>query len=169
MKKLYYREDSCSHVTDGILVQRNISYGMLKKMQSRTMTRQECLSEYGKLLAEIVNTAAPLIRDLQEAENGLVSREELKEKYRPWAGRVRSMYIQLSEQERPPRDLYEWSEGICDLAGWLLDLSLYLERESIREERDRWLIRNALSRYYESMDALAGLEAGAGIRKNGAD
>lgn len=168
MKKRYYREDRYSHVTDGILVQRNISYGMLKKMQSGTMTRQECLSEYGKLLAETVNTAAPLIRDLQETENGLISREELKEKYRLWAGRVRAMYIRLSEQERPPRDLYEWTEGICDLAGWVLDLSLYLERESIREERDRWLIRNALRHYYESMDALAELEAGAGIRKNGA-
>ena len=169
MKRRYYREDNYSHVADGILVQRNISYSMLKKMQKREMTRESCLSEYGKLLAGIVCMAEAFIRDLQEAENGLVSLKDLKERCGPWANKVRAMYIRLSDAERPPRDLYEWTEGICGLAGWVLDLSLYLEKESLEEERDRWLIRNALRHYYESLEALAGLEGKAGIRKNGDD
>lgn len=167
MQRRYYREDRYSHVTDGILVQRNISYSMLKQMQTGEMTRQACLSEYGKILADTAGMAETFIRDLQEAENGLVSMKDLKVRYGSWTGRIRALYIRLSEAERPPQDLYEWTEGICDLAGWVLDLSLYLERESIREERDRWLIRNALRHYYESLHALAELEINAGIRKNG--
>ena len=156
-------------MADGILVQRNISYSMLKKMQKREMTRESCLSEYGKLLAGIVCMAEAFIRDLQEAENGLVSLKDLKERCGPWANKVRAMYIRLSDAERPPRDLYEWTEGICGLAGWVLDLSPSLEKESREEERDRWLIRTALRHYYESLEALAGLEGKAGIRKNGDD
>lgn len=167
MRGRYYREDRYSHVTDGILVQRNISYSMLKKMQKREMTREACISEYGKLLAGIVSMAETFIRGLQEAENGLAALKDLKERFGPWAGKVRTMYIRLSDGGRPPLDLYEWTEGICDLAGWALDLSLYLERESFQEERDHWLIRNALRHYYESMDALAALEEQAGIRNTG--
>ena len=166
MKRRYYREDRHSHVTDGILVQRNISYSMLKEMQCREMTGEVCLSEYGKLLSGIVEMAETFIRDLQETENGLISTAELKERYGPWAKRVRAMYIRLSDAGRPPEHLYEWTEGIFDLAGWVLDLSLYLDRESLKEERDLWLIRNALRHYYESMEALAGLEEKAGIRRS---
>jgi hypothetical protein len=142
---------------------------MLKKMQKREMTRDACISEYGKLLAGIIDMAETFIRGLQEAENGMTALEDLKERFGPWAGKVRTMYIRLSDAGRPPLDLYEWTEGICDLAGWVLDLSLYLEKESLEEERDRWLIRNALRHYYESLEALAGLEEKAGIRKNGDD
>jgi hypothetical protein len=166
MKRRYYREDRHSHVTDGILVQRNISYSMLKEMQCREMTEEACLSEYGKLLSGIVEMAETFIRDLQETENGLISTAELKERYGPWAKHVRAMYIRLSDAGRPPENLYEWTEGIFDLAGWVLDLSLYLDRESLKEERDLWLIRNALRHYYESMEALAGLEEKAGIRRS---
>ena len=167
MKRRYYREDRHSHVADGILVQRNLSYPMLKQMQKKEMNRESCLSEYGKLLAGIVGMAETFIRDLQEAENGLVSLKDLKERCGPWAGKFRAMYIRLSDAERPPRDLYEWTEGIIDLAGWVLDLSLYMEKDRLEEERDRWLIRNALRHYYESMDVLAALEEKAGISKTG--
>ena len=55
-----------------------------------------------------------------------------------------------------PDDLYEWTNEIANLAGWIVDLSLLLEDNV--GERELWLINNAVRQYNESLIRLKSLE-----------
>lgn len=156
MKKLYYKENRYTQVTDGICIYRNPDYAMLKKMQAPTVSREEFIAQNKQLLAEVVSMAERFVRDLQEIANRTISVAEVQEKYKEWIQTVRRTYILLSDMDVAPDDLYAWSNEIYDLAGWVLDLSLLLEGRI--GERELWLINNSVRLYHESLEKLKGLE-----------
>ena len=99
--------------------------------------------------------------DLQEVLNRKLTYTELQSRYQAWSKKVRQEYIQLSDMEAAPDDLYEWTEEIVSLSGWIVDVSLYLEgdkKENIISDREEWLIQNSIRKYYGSLERLKQLE-----------
>ena len=161
MQSKFFRENNNSSVQDGIYIFENLSYGMLKKMQETTKTREEYIEDNRKLLALIVTLAERFVYDLQEVTNRMDTIENLQERYGGWISEVRRRYIKLSDEDVAPDDLHEWSEAIMDLAGWVTDMSVLLENErdgGVIGENEKWLIENAVTRYHESVDRLKKIE-----------
>lgn len=156
LKKLYFRENKSSEITDGIYIYKNSSYEMLKKMQEPTISREEFVQQNKMFLSEIVNMAELFICDLREIPNKTLAVADVQNKYQEWSLKVRRKYIALSEMDSAPSDLYEWSNEITNLAGCIVDLSLLLE-ENIGE-REMWLINNSIRLYNESLIRLKELE-----------
>ena len=161
MKATFFRENMNATVIDDIYVYENRSYGMLKKKQEPTMTRTEFIESNRKLLALIVSMAERFIYDLQEVTNKTKTIEAMQEEYGDWIRRVKRRYIELSDSDVAPDDLHDWSAEILDLAGWVADLSIFLENEhggGTIGEREDWLMKNAIRRYHEAVDKLKAIE-----------
>ncbi len=163
MKRLFYKDSKHARVLDGIYLFLNPSYDLLKEIQKPSGSREELIRNHQTLLAEIVTLAEAFIYDLQAAvnQNTNAAITDLRRKYGPWIGKVRNAFIRLSDEDVPPDDLHDWAEEIVDLAGWVMNLAILLERAQSPEglsTDDLWLVRHAVGRYYRSMEKLKTLE-----------
>ena len=133
----------------------------MQRMQKPTKTRKEFIEDNRKLLALIVTLAERFVYDLQEVANRTGTIESMRERYGGWNVDVRRRYIRLTDEDIAPDDLHDWSEAIMDLAGWVADMSVLLENErgdGAIGENEKWLIKNAITRYHESIDRLKKIE-----------
>lgn len=162
LRALYFKPQKDAVTVEDIYIYENKSYHMLKKMQEPTQTRKSFIEANQKLLAMIVTLAEAFVTDLQEAANQILTLSELQKRYGTWAIQVKKKYIELSEGDIAPNDLHEWAEEITNLAGWVVDMAVLIEKKPGNEEignREKWLIKNAVKRYYESMEKIKVLEA----------
>ena len=151
LKRKYYLQNTAAEVCDGIYVFRNTSYDVLKRMQAPTKTREEFVRDVRKLLALIVSNAESFVYDLQEVKNRTRTMADMRTMYRPWIGRVKSLYIKMSEEDVAPNELHNWAEAIYDLAGWAADLAILFEGGCAGHEDDI-LIDHTVRRYHEAIE-----------------
>lgn len=157
VKKLYFRENAYAQEIQGIYVWENSCYEMLKKMQEPSMTREEFILTNKKLLALIVSKAEAYIVDLQEVANRTMDLCEMQKRYKSWNLEVKKLYLELTDGDIAPEDLHDWSEEILNLAGWVLDLGLWLEQKQSGGEMgigELWLIKQSIGKYYGSLEKL---------------
>lgn len=167
MQSKYYGRNAAAVVCDGIYVFRNTSYDLLKRIQAPTKTREEFVRDVKKLLALIVSNAESFVYDLQEVKNRTRTMAEMRALYYSWIGRVKSLYIKLSDEDIAPNDLHDWAEAIYDLAGWTADLAILFEGEcgderasSLNDHAEKnILIDYTIRRYHEAIERVRQTEA----------
>lgn len=167
MQSKYYGRNAATVVCDGIYVFRNMSYDLLKRIQEPTKTREEFVRDVKKLLALIVSNAESFVYDLQEVKNRTRTIAEMRALYYSWIGRVKSLYIKLSDEDIAPDDLHDWAEAIYDLAGWAADLAILFEGEcgderasSLNDHAEKnILIDYTIRRYHEAIERVRQTEA----------
>lgn len=157
MRVKFFRDNRHSRIHKGIYMYENTSYDVLKKMQESTMSREEFVRRNQELLSEIVSLAEQFIVDMQEVANQTVTIDKIKEVYQNWITSVKKKYISLSDGDIAPDDLHMWSEGIMQLAGYIVDFAILLDSETITD-RELWLINNAKKQYYEYLEKLKEVE-----------
>ncbi len=162
-KGLYYRGNNRdSLLINGICVIRNASYEMLKEMQTPTDTREHFISTNKRLLSTIVSMAEQFIYDLQEVNNNVLKLSDIYERYGSWTKDVIRKYIELSDTDIAPDDLKEWSDGVLDLAGWVVDIAVILNKACDRnyiEESEKWLIKHSIEKYHNSLEKFSNIKA----------
>ena len=167
MQRKYYGRNAAAEVCDGVYVFRNASYDLLKQIQAPTKTREEFVRDVKRLLALIVSNAESFVYDLQEVKNRTRTMAEMRALYYSWIGRVKSLYIKLSDEDIAPNDLHDWAEAIYDLAGWAADLAILFEGEcgdemasslSVHAEKSI-LIDHTIRRYHEAIERVRQTEA----------
>ncbi len=169
MQRKYYGRNAATEVCDGVYVYRNASYDLLKRIQAPTKTREEFIRDVKKLLALIVSNAESFVYDLQEVKNRTLTMSEMRALYAPWVGRVKSLYIELSDEDIAPNDLQDWSEAIYDLAGWAADLAILFEDGHDGEKAGTLpghteksiLIDHTIRRYHEAIERVRQTETEA--------
>ena len=158
LRAKYYHHNQNSSVVDGIYLFQNNSYAILKDMQRTVKAHEVIEADYKRLLALIVTEAEKFVYDLQEVRNRIMPIEQMRASYVSWISKVKSLYICLSEEEAAPDDLYDWTEAILDLAGWVVDLAVLFEGNrtgtGALTENERWLIDHSIRRYYEAVEKL---------------
>ena len=155
LKKQYYRENRNSEVVDGIYIFWNSTYGLVKDIQKTDTPQERILAVYEELAGQLMTKAEAFIRDFEEVENNTFSLEELKKDYGGWIRDVKVAYYKLTDTDPAPVERIRWAEAILDLAGWVTDMALFLEKD---EEGDApgetWMIKHAISRYRRSLENL---------------
>ncbi len=155
LQKLYYREKPNAEVVDGIYIFWNTSYGLVKELQKTETPEEQILATYEELCGRLMARAGEFIRDFEELENGTVSLKDLKGSYGDWLRDVKETFFRLSETEPAPVERIRWADAILDLAGWVTDMALFLERaETADEPGERWMVKQAVSRYRKSLEQL---------------
>jgi hypothetical protein len=155
LRKVYYRENRNAEISDGIYVFWNTSYGMVKELQKTDTPEEKIIREYQEIAALLTSKAEAFIKAFEESENGSLSLEEMKVTFKDWAADVKRLFFKLSETEPAPAERIKWAEAILDLAGWVTDLTLFMERaERNNGFGEHWMIKHAIIRYYQSLNLL---------------
>ena len=92
--------------------------------------------------------------------NSVATMQELQRNYAGWIQEVKQAYMKLLDLPMPTDELYAWTEGILELAGWILDLSLTIEQDNAHGHNGRYMdvIQNIITHYHESLDRLRIME-----------
>ena len=76
-----------------------------------------------------------------------------------WIQEVRSIFFKLTDAEVAPLQYHDWAEAVLEMAGWVVDLALFLERTDKWEtEGEKWLLKNCVNRYESTLRKLGGIE-----------
>ena len=111
--------------------------------------RTFCLCDFTQRQAE------EFIKTFEEVENRSLTMEEMKDTFHDWASEVKRLFYKLSDTEPVPVEHTKWADTIMDLAGWVTDLALYIERtESDNSMAERWMMKHAVNHYYKALDLL---------------
>ena len=155
LQKMYFRENRNAELVDGIYVFWNTAYGAVKELQKTDIPEEKIIREYEELAGLLTSKAEEFIRAFEEVENRSFSMKELKEMYRNWAVDIKRLFFKLSEAPPAPAERAGWAETILDLAGWVTDLALLMEKaEDHGEPGEHWMIRHTISRYCRSLEQL---------------
>ena len=144
---------------EGIYVFWNTTYGLVKDIQKTETPQEQILAEYEELAVCLMTKAETFIRDFEEVENRTFSVETMKERYGSWIREVKEAYFKLTDTDPAPAERIRWAEAILDLAGWVTDMALFLEKENGNAPGETWMVKHAISRYRKSLDTLRGIEA----------
>ena len=159
LKERYYRENRNAEIVEGIYVFWNTTYGLVKDIQKTETPQEQILAEYEELAVCLMTKAETFIRDFEEVENRTFSVETMKERYGSWIREVKEAYFKLTDTDPAPAERIRWAEAILDLAGWVTDMALFLEKENGNAPGETWMVKHAISRYRKSLDTLRGIEA----------
>ena len=155
LKKRYYRENRNSEVVEGIYIFWNTSYELVKGLQKTSVPEEDVLRQYEDLAALLISKAETFIKDYEEAENNAYGLYTVSSNYSGWIRDVKRAYFRLTEAEPAPAERIQWAESILELAGWVVDMALYLERAGLADDiHAGWMLKNAISRYHRALEKL---------------
>ena len=155
LKKQYFRESRHSEVVDGIYIFWNEAYGLVKDLQKTDAPKEKILADYQDLAGQLMAKAGAFIRDYEEVENNVLSLKEMKERYGSWVRDVKTAFFKLSDTDPAPVERIRWAEAILELAGWVTDMALFLEKKSSSDGAGEvWMAKHAIRRYRQAMEQL---------------
>lgn len=160
----FCRSKKSAVIIDDIYIDTNTSYQMLRKMQDDSrneVSRSEFIQECKTMLSVIVTMGEAFIYSMNELLNRTVSFSQVKKQYETWLRQVKKQYIKMTDLPIAPDDLHSWSEEILDLAGWIVDMAILLEKpmeENVFDANSRYLIQMSVKRYHQSLENLKVLE-----------
>ena len=65
------------------------------------------------------------------------------------------MFYKLSEADPLPAERMKWGEAVLEMAGWVTDIALFVERdEKGTEIAETWMVKEAIRRYYQALEEL---------------
>lgn len=159
LRETYYRENRNAEIVDDIYVFWNSSYQIVKDLQESKSSDEEIIAEYRKLSNMLIAHAEPFIKDLEEVQNGTLSFMTVKAANQEWVKEVKQLFFKLTDAEVAPVKVHDWTEAILDLAGWVVDMALFLENADKWEQSwENWTIRSSIKRYQEALKQIGELD-----------
>ena len=154
LKDVYYKPGRNSETIRDIFVSWNTSYHIVREIQESDAPEARILSDYRMLSNRMIKGAETFIRDLEEAENQKISLSTLKAAHLDWIREIRNLYFHLADAEVVPIRYHQWGEAVLEMAGWIVDAALWLEKEAPEGEGNEWLLRESIRRYYQALEKL---------------
>lgn len=154
-KNNWYRESKNSKIIDGILVDKQTSYNMLRTLNQQTVTPEEYIQEARKDLNEIVAYANQFISKYREYANGIFSENELVNEVKGLNSKIASLYLKISDLPKAPLKCNSWAESIQQVAATIHDFTLYYGQRTMNtwsKENRIELMKIAIKRYQQEIE-----------------
>lgn len=157
-RQIHFKDNRHAHIADDIYIYENASYDLVRKMNQPDSNSEEYMQSLNLAISEIINMGEMFVRDITEVYNKTLDMDVLRNEYTEWIKRVKRDYIKLSDMSSPPDEIYDYSEKVMELAGWLVDLGTYVEGDKELTVLDYWEIKNAVRRYHESIGIISKMQ-----------
>ena len=154
-KNNWYRGSKNSKIIDGILVDKQTSYNMLRTLNQQTATPEEYIQEARKDLNEIVVYANQFISKYREYANGIFSESELVNEVKDLNSKIASLYFEISDLPKAPLKCNLWAESIQQVAATIHDFTLYYGQRTMNtwsKENRNELMKIAIKRYQQEIE-----------------
>ena len=158
-RQVHYRADSGWTLAGGVCIWKNPSYDLIRAMESPSEDAEAYCLEIKKLLALVLSQAEQFISALNECMNGVLGLAEFRRQFREWYREVYRVFIRITDTPAPPDALKEWSLAVLDLAGWVPDMAVLMEENSVYDDKTAFfLAKQAARHYYLSIEKLREIE-----------
>jgi len=161
-RNIHFRDNKNAHIVNDIYIFKNGSYDLVRKLNQPEVSCEEYKAELNKAVSDIINMGEIFVRDITEVYNKTMDISAFRNAYVTWVKKIKKDYIKLSDMSSPPDEIYDYSEKVLELAGWLVDLGIYVEGDKELEPIDHWVIKNAVRRYHESIGIITNLQEDIG-------
>ena len=154
LRDVYCKLNRNSEIYGDVFVSWNTSYHMIREIQESDTPEEKILTDYRMLSNRMIKGAEVFIRDLEEAENQRIPLVTLKAAHQNWIRQIRTLYYRLTDCDVVPIQYQSWAEAVLEMAGWIVDMALWLEKGSSENNGEEWLIRQSIRRYYQAINKL---------------
>lgn len=157
-RRIHFSENKNAHVVNDIYIYRNGAFELVRKMNQPDTDPEEYMQSLNVAVSDIINMGEMFVRDITEVYNKTMDINTFREAYKVWIRKVKKDYIKLTDMSSPPDEIYDYSENVLELAGWLVDLGIYVDGDKELRQIDHWAIKNAVRRYYESIESISKMQ-----------
>ena len=158
-RRIHFTENKNAHVVDDIYIYRNGAYELVRRMNQPDTDPEEYMQSLNIAMSDIINMGEMFVRDITEVYNKTMDINTFRDAYKVWIRKVKKDYIKLTDMSSPPDEIYDYSENVLELAGWLVDLGIYIDGDKELKHIDHWAIKNAVRRYHESIESISRIQA----------
>lgn len=157
-KRILFCDNKNAHVVGDVYIYCNSSYELVRKLNEPDADPEEYMQSLNVAISDIINMGEMFVRDLTEVYNKTMDICTFRDAYKVWIRKVKKDYLRLTDMSSPPDEIYEYSENVLDLAGWLVDLGIFVDGDKEIRAIDHWAIKNAVRRYRESIDTITKMQ-----------
>ena len=157
-RAIHFKSGKHSDIVGDICICRNIAYEMVSELSQPDSDPEEYKQKLNIAVSNIINMGEMFVRDISEVYNKTMDIATFREAYKIWIRKVKKDYIKLTDMSSPPDELYDYSEKVLDLIGWLVDLGIYVDGDKDLMPMDHWVIKNAVRRYHDSIEIISRLQ-----------
>ena len=156
-KNNWYRESNGSKILDGILVDKQKSYNVLRILNQQTVTTEEFIKEARKYLNEMVGYADQFISKYREYSNGNISESELVNNVKDINVQIASIYFKISDLPKVPLECNSWAESIQQIAATIHDFTLFYSNKTMNtwsQENRKDLMKIKIKHYQQEIELI---------------
>lgn len=157
-KNWWYKLTATSQIINGIHININQSYNMIKNMLHAEEVDVNALVEKTRKLTErIVSAGEKYISHYREYRNNVISEDELVENVAELNEIISGLFLLQSDLPYAPKELREWSNRHTAIAASIHDFSLFYNKQYMgkwKAENRIYLMDAAIKRYESDLEAL---------------
>lgn len=129
-KEHWYTEAKNKHIIDGVCVEVNKSYEMVKRvMHEDEVDTEQFVANIRTLMAKLTNAGESYLRKVREYKNQVISEELLIQEVKVYNKEINALYLELTDADVPPKELHDWFLINEQIAGDIHDYSLFYNKK----------------------------------------
>lgn len=149
-KERWYCTSKNVIITNGIHIQLNGSYELVKSLKDNTLNKDELIQTTREYTANIIAEAEQYIKIFREYLNNTISEEELINRVAPINIEISKWFFKQRDLPIPPKELHDWAHIHTKLSCTIHDFSLFYDKKNLKtwkSENRKWLLQNAIKQY----------------------
>lgn len=156
-KAWWYRNSKNTIVSNGVHIDINDSYQLIKNLKEDTISKDELIKTTREYTANIISAAEQYIKIFREYLNNVITEEQLIDNVAPLNAEISKWYFKQNELPIPLNELHDWVHIHEKLACTVHDFSLFYNRKHLKtweSENRKQLLKNAIKQYEIELDEL---------------
>ena len=156
-KEWWYRSSKNTIVVEGIHINVNSSYELIKNLKDNTISADELIQITREFTANLISVAEQYIKVFREYINNTLTEEQLIDNVAPLNIEISKWFFKQSDLPIPPKELHDWAHIHTKLACTIHDMSLFYDRKNLKtweSENRKWLLTNAIKQYEMELEEL---------------
>ena len=160
-KNWWYRTSENTIFANGVHIDVNFSYEMIKSLQDETVNKDELITLTKEYTSKIISIAEQYIKNFREYLNNTLTEEQLINAVAPYNNQISILFFKQSDLPIPPNELHNWANIHSKIACTIHDFSLFYDRKNLNTwptENRKWLMSDAIKRYEMELEELKAIE-----------
>lgn len=130
-KNWWYRTSKNTIFANGVHIDVNGSYDMIKSLKDNNVNKDELISLTREYTNKLISTAEQYIMVFREYLNNTITEEQLINAVAPFNNQISVLFLKQSDLPIPPNELDNWSNIHTKIACTIHDFSLFYDRKNL--------------------------------------
>lgn len=160
-KNHWYKNKQGSAVIEGIYVETQNQYELIKEIQKNDMDEEDYIKVTREYTIRMISIGEKYIQIFREYLNKVITEEELMSKVKPFNKEISEIFFMNSDLPVAPTSLHDWASAHDNIISAIHDFSLFYNEKHLstwESEKRKWLMKNAIKQYESDLENLKGAD-----------